>query len=85
MKWYLISKEYESKIIGNVRSNQSEEMVPIYHYDGENSVRRIASHSYNYLRFSRTDFGKILLKPAARYTDRISSIRINPFFYCCPQ
>ena len=80
MKWYLIKEEYEAKIIGNVRGLQSEEMIAGYNYGGDNSVGKIPSNSYNNSKFSNTDFGKILLKPAAHFTDRISSVHINQFF-----
>ena len=80
MKWYLIREDYDPKVVGKVRGIQSEEMTPEYNYGGDNSIRRIANKNFDYQRFVEIDFGRIKLKPAALYTDLISSVLINSFF-----
>ena len=80
MKWYSIRDEFDPKVVGNVRGIQSEYMFEGYNYGGEYSVRRIANKNFDCHRFLKIDFGRIRLKPAALYTDLISSVLINKFF-----
>lgn len=80
MRYYLIRRTIDPKVIGKVESTQSTLMTDGYDYGAENSVWKIARKDFTHQDFLKTNFEKIKLQPKAIFTDLISSMAINPFF-----